>query len=73
MSEIEGKSEDGSGGLRCNEGLGVALANAVKDWWEKHKYDTSGSWNVYDQDPPFVVIAKNIIGNWEHDDENESA
>lgn len=26
MSETEGKLEDGNGGLRCNEGLGIQLS-----------------------------------------------
>jgi hypothetical protein len=59
----EAASERGSAVL--NDGLGMSLALAVKDWWEEHKYDTSGSRNVYDFDPPFVEIAKKMIGDWE--------
>ena len=70
MSEKNEIKESVAVGSDSNDGLGVALANAVKDWWEEHKYDTSGSWNVYDQDPPFVVIAKKIIGNWEYVDDD---
>jgi hypothetical protein len=44
------------------------LANAVKLWWEEHKYDVTGDrgeWNLYDHAPAFVDIAKTIIGDWE--------
>jgi hypothetical protein len=54
-----------------NARLGMCLAFSVKDWWEQHKYDTSGSWNVYDTDPPFVTIAKDMIGDWEKVDDRD--
>lgn len=59
-------SENDKAWSELNDGLGVSLALAVKNWWEEHKYDTCGSWNVYDVDPPFVQIAKKLIGDWEH-------
>ena len=45
------------------------IANQVKDWWEEHKYDCCGSWNVYDEDPSFVKSAKLAIGDWERFEE----
>jgi hypothetical protein len=44
------------------------LANLVKDWWEEHRYDVTGEYggmNIYDEDPPLVSKAKEIIGDWE--------
>lgn len=44
------------------------LAQSIKDWWEAHKYDTTGDygeWNVYDEEPDFVSKAKEILGDWE--------
>ena len=44
------------------------LANAVKDWWEQHKYDVTGEhgdWNVFDEEPEFVTKAKEMLWDWE--------
>jgi hypothetical protein len=72
MNNEDSKAPEAASGL--NDGLGMSLALAVKDWWEEHKYDTSGSWNVYDFDPPFVEIAKKMIGDWEKvEGENDDA
>lgn len=46
----------------------IDLANCIKDWWEDHKYDVTGErgeWNLYDDEPKFVTMAKAIIGDWE--------
>ena len=46
----------------------VELAELVKVWWEKHKYDVYGEFdyiNVYDDEPEFITMAKEIIGDWE--------
>jgi hypothetical protein len=47
------------------------LAELVKVWWEHHKYDTTGDrgdYNAYDDEPDFVIKAKEIIGDWERID-----
>ncbi|MFC3216474.1 MULTISPECIES: hypothetical protein [Sphingomonadaceae] len=46
----------------------IDLANCIKDWWQQHKFDTTGErgeWNLYDDEPEFVTMAKRIIGDWE--------
>ena len=46
----------------------IDLANCIKDWWEEHKRDVTGergAWNLYDDEPRFVRMAKAIIGDWE--------
>ena len=38
-----------------------AVAVAVLDWWEEHRYDTAGEhgeYNVYDEEPEMVVLAR---------------
>ncbi len=59
-----------SGNTRLVESQAVILANAVKAWWEEHKYDTTGEYgdrNVFDVEPDFVRVAKTVIGDWEAD------
>ena len=41
------------------------LIKSVLDWWEDHQYDTAAcgdedEYNVYDEAPSFVVIAKKL-------------
>ena len=39
------------------------LVDTVLSWWEEHKHDTTGyrgEYNVYDNEPEFVTIAKSI-------------
>jgi hypothetical protein len=46
----------------------ISLAENIKTWWEDHKYDTCGEYgdcNVYNDEPKFVTLAKNVLGNWE--------
>lgn len=46
----------------------IDLAHCIKDWWQEHRYDVTGErgeWNVYDEEPKFVRMAKAIIGDWE--------
>lgn len=40
------------------------LAKAALDWWEDHQHDTEGDYgefNVYDEEPEFVKIAREEI------------
>lgn len=50
----------------------IELAEAVKTWWEAHKFDVTvgggeeyEEYNVFDDEPDFVTKAKEIIGDWE--------
>jgi hypothetical protein len=46
----------------------IQMANSIKAWWEKHKFDTMGEYadrNVFDTEPEFVGMAKAVIGDWE--------
>lgn len=39
------------------------LCDSVMTWWEEHQYDTYGEYgdyNVYSQDPDFVVKARAV-------------
>ncbi len=40
------------------------LIDSILDWWEEHQYDTRSSesedWNLYDEEPEFVKIAKRL-------------
>jgi len=46
----------------------LRLCEIIKEWWEAHKYDTSGvDHNTYDDEPEFVKAAKKIIGDWEEE------
>jgi len=50
-----------------NETL-VRLAESIKTWWEDHRTDTCGDYgeyNVYSDEPVFVTIAKEVLGDWE--------
>lgn len=45
----------------------IELAKAVLDWWSIHQYDVHRSsdgeeYNTYDEEPLFVSIAKQILG-----------
>ena len=36
------------------------LVGEIIKWWNEHQYDTTGDygeWNLYDEPPPFVVLA----------------
>jgi hypothetical protein len=36
------------------------LAEMVVNWWDIHQYDTVNNYNIYDDEPDFVVLAKKI-------------
>lgn len=42
----------------------LELCNKILTWWEEHQFDVTGDcgeFNVYDEDPDFVIEAKRII------------
>jgi len=38
------------------------MVDKILEWWEEHKYDTynDGTYNVYNDEPEFVTIAKEL-------------
>jgi hypothetical protein len=46
----------------------LEFANCIKDWWENNKFLTTGACsghNVFNGEPEFVTMAKDILGDWE--------
>lgn len=66
-NEMKNDDENREACSDCQERL-VSLAECIKTWWEDHKFDTCGDYgdyNVYDDEPKFVTLAKDVLGDWE--------
>lgn len=39
-----------------------SLVESILKWWNEHQYDTceNGEYNIYDEEPKFVTIAKRM-------------
>ncbi|MCK9570051.1 hypothetical protein M0R72_14000 [Candidatus Pacearchaeota archaeon] len=46
----------------------IEMAEAIKKWWIENEIVITGDHgesNTYMKEPPFVALAKEIIGDWE--------
>lgn len=40
------------------------LTMLILEWWDKHQYDCDGSYNRYNEPPPFVQEALRIYSQY---------
>lgn len=51
--------------MKDEENLLIDISEKVIGWWEQHKYDEQGGFRepVYEEEPDFVSIAKQVLKN----------